>query len=67
MSRVAEIEENNRFWNEAKAAERERIAKMIEDYTPGQMRLACGEMTAQEMRTVQAVQRWWAAAIRHGE
>ena len=43
----------------------EKCAKWIENYSPGQIRMACGEMTAQEMRTVQAVQRWWVAALRH--
>jgi hypothetical protein len=43
----------------------EQLAKMIDGYNAGQIRLACGEMTAQEMRTVQAVQRWWVAAMRH--
>jgi hypothetical protein len=43
----------------------ETIAKMIEGFTPGQIRMAAGEMSAQEMRTVQAVQRWWVSAIRH--
>lgn len=37
---------------------------MIEGYSAGQIRLAAGEMTAQEMRTVKAMQQYWAGAIR---
>lgn len=48
----------------AAAEAMERAAKLIEGYSAGQILLAAGEMTAQEMRTVKAVQRWWAAAIR---
>ncbi len=43
----------------------EKCAAWIEGYSQGQIRMACGEMTAQEMRTVLAVQRWWIAALRH--
>ena len=50
---------------EIKREAAEEIAKMIEGFVPGQIRMAAGEMTAQEMRTVQAVQRWWVSAIRH--
>lgn len=42
----------------------EKCAAWIEGYSAGQIRMACGEMSAQEMRTVQAVQRWWASALR---
>lgn len=43
----------------------DEIADMIAGYSAGQIRMAAGEMSAQEMRTVQAVQRWFAVAIRH--
>lgn len=43
----------------------EAMAQMIEGYSAGQILMAAGEMSAQEMRTVKAVQRWWASAIRH--
>lgn len=43
----------------------EQLAKMIEGFSPGQIRMAAGEMTSQEMRTVRAVQRWWVSAMRH--
>jgi hypothetical protein len=42
----------------------EEIAQMIEGYSAGQILMAAGEMTAQEMRSVRAVQRWWASAVR---
>jgi hypothetical protein len=41
------------------------IADMIESYNEEQIKLSAGEMTAQEMRTVKAVQSWWVSAIRH--
>ncbi|HYT41822.1 MAG TPA: hypothetical protein VEP90_05720 [Methylomirabilota bacterium] len=40
------------------------IANMIEGYTPADIRLHAGEMTAQEMRTVKTIQKWWVAEIR---
>ena len=43
----------------------EEAASLIESFSAGQIRLAAGEMSAEEMRVVKAVQRWWAAAIRH--
>jgi hypothetical protein len=43
----------------------EDAAKMIEGFSADQIKMAAGEMTAQEMRTVKAVQRWWVSAIRH--
>ena len=43
----------------------EEAASLIESFTAGQIRLAAGEMSADEMRAVKAVQRWWAAAVRH--
>ena len=43
----------------------EEAASLIESFSAGQIRLAAGEMSAGEMRAVKAVQRWWAAAIRH--
>lgn len=44
--------------------EREACAKLVESFTADDIRMAAGEMTAQEMRSVKAVQRWWAAVIR---
>lgn len=41
----------------------EEAASLLE-VRPDAIRLACGEMTAREMRTVQAVLRWRAGAIR---
>ena len=43
----------------------EEAASLIESFSAGQIRLAAGEMSAQEMQAVKAVQRWWASAIRH--
>ena len=43
----------------------EEAASLIESFSAGQIRLAAGEMSAQEMRAAKAVQRWWVAAIRH--
>lgn len=39
-------------------------AKRLEEFSGSQILLACGELSAQEMRTAKAVQRWWAAEIR---
>lgn len=41
-----------------------RRAERILSLSPDQIRLKCGEMSAQEMRTVQAVLGWGRAAIR---
>jgi hypothetical protein len=51
---------------EADAVARERAARLLE-LSPPELRLLAGEMTAQEMRTVQAVLRNRAAVIRHGD
>lgn len=44
----------------------EWAASVIEAFKPDDIRLACGELTAQEMRTVLAVRDWWAASLRRG-
>jgi hypothetical protein len=43
----------------------EQLAAMIEGFSAEQIKMAAGEMTAQEMRSVKAVQRWWVSAMRH--
>lgn len=50
---------------EIRRAAIEEGASWIAGYSAGQIRMAAGEMTVQEMRTVQAVQRWWVSALRH--
>src|SRR5437667_9760718 len=40
------------------------IADKIESYTTADILLHAGELTAQEMRTVKAIQKWWVAEIR---
>ena len=54
--RIARIN-YERGWNEAVSA----AASLIESFPGSDIRLAAGEMTAQEMRTVKAVQRWLAS------
>lgn len=48
------------IWNDAVEAG----ASLVESWTASDIRLAGGEMTAQEMRTVKAMQRWFAVQIR---
>jgi hypothetical protein len=58
-------EENSETIARAISAERDRCAKFADAWdSPSALRLAAGEMTAQEMRTARAVARGIAAAIR---
>lgn len=41
----------------------EECAARIGKFSAGQIKAACGEMSAQEMRTVKAVQGWWVATL----
>lgn len=53
---------------EATALERERAAKVADEMTkPSAVKLAAGEMTAQEMRSVVAIAKRIAAVIRRGD
>jgi hypothetical protein len=47
-------------WNEAAEA----AASLVESWTARDIRLAVGEITAQELITVRAAQRWFAIQIR---
>jgi len=49
------------------AAERERCAKQVESVRQGEILLAAGEMSAQEMRAVKAMLPWLAYRIRNHE
>jgi hypothetical protein len=48
------------------AKERRRIAYWLATLSDQTIRLHCGEMTAQEMRTVKAFRSWISTAIRKG-
>jgi len=47
------------------ADEREACARLVEEMKMGEILLAAGEMTAQERRTVRALQKWLAHKIRN--
>ncbi|HYT44907.1 MAG TPA: hypothetical protein VEP90_21450 [Methylomirabilota bacterium] len=55
---------DNLLWSYDQILAANHIADKIESYTSADIRLHAGEMTAQEMRTVKAIQKWWVAEIR---
>lgn len=61
---VDEILRLRRKCGEAVLAEREACAKVVEGMKMQEILLAAGEMTAQERRTVRALQTWLAHKIR---
>lgn len=65
MNDTVEIERLRQQYLEYRAKVGEELAQMIEGITPSDIRLAAGEMTAQEMRTVRAIQKWLAVKIRN--
>ena len=65
MDRLAEARQILHESHAIRKSALEEAASLVESFSAGQIRLAAGEMSAQEMRVVKAVQAWWAAAIRH--